>query len=223
MSITPKNWDSFQHYKDRAPSWIKLHKGLLTDFAFSRLPVASRALAPCIWLLASESADGSLPDDYDWLSFRLHQPRDEVVQGVEGLISRGFLIRVDGALADCKQDARPEGEEETQEQKQEREIEIILAAYHAALPKCRRAAVLPDARKRKLRAAIVMAKQACLRHGSTYDPHTFWPAYFAECAKDPWLAGEKANPKNPKWKQHLGVLIDDTRFVSIMDAALEAA
>ncbi len=29
MILTAKNWKSFQHYKERAPSWIKLHKGSL--------------------------------------------------------------------------------------------------------------------------------------------------------------------------------------------------
>jgi hypothetical protein len=60
LRLTPKNWKSFQHYKDRAPPWIKLHKTLLDDFKFSRLPLASRALAPCIWLLASEYEGGEI-------------------------------------------------------------------------------------------------------------------------------------------------------------------
>jgi hypothetical protein len=60
MILTPKNWSSFQHYKDRAPAWIKLHRGLLDDFEFSSLPVASRALAPLLWLLASEFEGGAI-------------------------------------------------------------------------------------------------------------------------------------------------------------------
>jgi hypothetical protein len=34
LILTPKNWKSFQHYKDRAPAWIKLHKALLDDYNF---------------------------------------------------------------------------------------------------------------------------------------------------------------------------------------------
>ena len=49
--IRPKNWHSFQHYKDRDPTWIKLHKKLLDDYEFQSLPLASRALAPMLWLL----------------------------------------------------------------------------------------------------------------------------------------------------------------------------
>ena len=49
-----KSWDRFQHYRDRNPPWVKLHKQFLDDFDFHSLPVASRALAPMLWLLASE-------------------------------------------------------------------------------------------------------------------------------------------------------------------------
>jgi hypothetical protein len=54
MLIVPNNWAELQHYKDRSPPWIKLHKKLLDNFEFQSLPVASRALAPMLWLLASE-------------------------------------------------------------------------------------------------------------------------------------------------------------------------
>jgi hypothetical protein len=60
MSLTPKDWAEFQHYKTRNPVWIKLHRTLLDNFAYSRLPVASRALAPFLWLLASCYQDGKI-------------------------------------------------------------------------------------------------------------------------------------------------------------------
>ena len=36
-----KNWAEFQHYRSRRPPWIKLHRGLLDDYAWHRLPEAS--------------------------------------------------------------------------------------------------------------------------------------------------------------------------------------
>lgn len=60
MKLIPRRWSDFQHYKDRRPPWIKLHKALLDDREYQRLPLASRALAPMLWLLASESKDGVL-------------------------------------------------------------------------------------------------------------------------------------------------------------------
>ena len=35
-----KNWAEFQHYRTRRPPWIKLHRGLLDDYAWHCLPEA---------------------------------------------------------------------------------------------------------------------------------------------------------------------------------------
>ena len=107
MSITPKNWDSFQHYKDRAPSWIKLHKGLLTDFAFSRLPVASRALAPMLWLLASEYERGEITASMAEIAFRMHMTEQDLSDAISPLIDAGFFIASD-PLAKTEQASSPE-------------------------------------------------------------------------------------------------------------------
>lgn len=117
--ITPKNWASFQHYRDRAPPWIKLHKGLLDDFEFQSLPVASRALAPMLWLLASEHQDGTIDADPKKLAFRLRLTVTEVTEALKPLISEGFFVVVQGdsaALAETERVARPEREAETQEE-----------------------------------------------------------------------------------------------------------
>lgn len=91
MILTPKNWKSFQHYKERTPSWIKLHKGLMTDFEFVRLPVASRALAPMLWLLASEYEDGSINASIEKIAFRVHMGVDELRAALTPLIDSGFF------------------------------------------------------------------------------------------------------------------------------------
>lgn len=92
MRLTPKNWKSFQHYKERTPSWIKLHKGLLTDFSFNRLPLASRALAPMLWLLASEYEDGAITASMEEIAFRLHVSVEELGAALSPLINAGFFV-----------------------------------------------------------------------------------------------------------------------------------
>lgn len=92
MILTPKNWGEFQHYKDRSPSWIKLHKALLDDFEFASLPVESRALAPMLWLLASENDSGAIDATLDKLGFRLHMTAKEVAEALHPLIEAGFFI-----------------------------------------------------------------------------------------------------------------------------------
>ena len=114
MLLQPKNWAVFQHYKDRCPPWIKLHRDLLNDRAYMRLPIASKAIAPMLWLLASESKDGVFDGSLDELVFRLHITEKEYKDGVKPLIDNDFFTVVSGVIAECKQDAIPETERETE-------------------------------------------------------------------------------------------------------------
>jgi len=112
MLLQPKNWAVFQHYKDRCPPWIKLHRDLLNDRSYMRLPIASKAIAPMLWLLASESKDGVFDGSLDELVFRLHITKKEYQDGLKPLIDNDFFILVSGVLAERKQDAIPETETE---------------------------------------------------------------------------------------------------------------
>lgn len=112
--IRPKNWDDFQHYKNRRPPWIKLHRTLLDDYEYARLPVESKAIAPLLWLLASESDDGCLQAASEVLAFRLRVASDVIARGLPPLIEAGFFEVASGVLADCLQGARPETEGETE-------------------------------------------------------------------------------------------------------------
>lgn len=109
-----KNWSKFQHYKDRSPPWIKLQHELLDDFDFARLPIASKALAPLLWLLASESTDGSVQIDVEWLAFRLRWPDKDISDGLTPLIEKGFVLVASDVLAPCSQSACLETEGETE-------------------------------------------------------------------------------------------------------------
>ena len=117
MILVPKNWRSFQHYKDRQPPWVKVHKSLLDDRDFARLPIASKALAPMLWLLASESMNGEFNADIDELVFRLRWNRKDVETGLKPLIDMGLFTIASGMLADCLQVAVPETETETETEK----------------------------------------------------------------------------------------------------------
>ena len=118
MLMQPKNWATFQHYKDRCPPWIKLHRDLLNDREFMRLPLASKALAPLLWLLASESKDGTFDGSLDELMFRLHITEKEYKDGVKPLIDKGFFVSDSTMLATSKQHAIPETETERETKKE---------------------------------------------------------------------------------------------------------
>ena len=126
MLLQPKNWAVFQHYKDRCPPWIKLHRDLLNDRMFICLPLASKALAPLLWLLASESKDGTFDGSLDELVFRLHITPKDYQDGIKPLIDKGFFVLASGVLADSYQDAIPkterEGETEREVKTEKRQI-----------------------------------------------------------------------------------------------------
>lgn len=124
-----KNWSDFQHYKHRCPPWIKLHHDLLDNYEFHCLPVASMALAPMLWLLASESKDGSFAGDVEKISFRLHLTHSELISAIKPLIAKGFFVWEQGdseLLAVREQSAETETETETY--KQETETKLNLSA-----------------------------------------------------------------------------------------------
>jgi hypothetical protein len=102
----------------------------------------------------------------------------------------------------------------------ETDADVILRKYHRILPSCQQVAVLGPKRKRLILAAVKAAKQVCREQGWPYVAEEFWDAYFAECATDAWLRGDKPNPNNPTWKQKLDTLLDETRFTAVMDKAI---
>ena len=124
MLLQPKNWAVFQHYKDRCPPWIKLHRELLNNRSYICLPIASKALAPMLWLLASESKDGIFDGSLDELVFRLHITPKEYEDGLKPLIDKDFFVIVSGVLAERLQNAIPETETET-ETKREKKATVV--------------------------------------------------------------------------------------------------
>jgi hypothetical protein len=110
MKLIPNNWHDFQHYKHRNPPWIKFHKKLLDNMTFQRLPVASRAIAPMLWLLASESENGLIEKTTEEIAFRLRMVEKDVLIAIKPLIDNGFFNDADNVLASCLQDATTETE-----------------------------------------------------------------------------------------------------------------
>lgn len=87
--LTVKNWAEFQHYKDRSPPWIKMHRELLDNMEYALLsPEAGKAL-PLIWLIASEY-EGGLPE-VRHLAFRLRTTPEQAQAIANELKAAGFL------------------------------------------------------------------------------------------------------------------------------------
>lgn len=114
LCIKPKGWGHFQHYKNRRPPWIKLHRTILDDYEYQCLQLASKALAPCLWLIASEHDEGLIVVDLPKLSWRLRVDENTLRQSIIELINKGFFEVASGLLAECLQGAIPEKETETE-------------------------------------------------------------------------------------------------------------
>ena len=91
------------------------------------MPLASKALAPLMWLLASESKDGTFDGSLDELVFRLHITPKDYQDGVKPLIDKGFFVIASGVLADCKQLAIPERETEKEIETEKRQRATSVA------------------------------------------------------------------------------------------------
>jgi hypothetical protein len=131
LAITPKNWREFQHYKDRSPPWIKLHRGLLDNYEFHCLPDASKALAPLLWLLASEYTDGEITLSTAALAFRFRTTEKKINDALKPLVDAGFFDVDSTVLAPCKRDACLEGEtqEKAETESRARDFEEFWKSY----------------------------------------------------------------------------------------------
>jgi hypothetical protein len=123
-----KNFEKFQHYKDRAPPWIKLYNELLDDYEFGLLPDASKMHLVAIWLLASRS-ENKIPFDPAWVGKRINATEKVNLALLE---AKGFLV-VDQELQTVEQDASntlakclSREREETEGETEQRRGEISL-------------------------------------------------------------------------------------------------
>jgi hypothetical protein len=83
-----RNFERFQHYKDRNPPWIRLYGALWRDRAFFRLPDALKAHLIGLFALAAR-LDNRIPEDPEWLA---HELCASEPINLEALFASGFLI-----------------------------------------------------------------------------------------------------------------------------------
>ncbi len=90
------NWDKFQHYKNRRPSWIKLHLDLQNNQEYLALCPSDRLLLQQVWMSAAEFGNGRVRADQSALRARANLKKGSL----ESLNHTGFIdIRASKALA----------------------------------------------------------------------------------------------------------------------------
>lgn len=130
--IQVKNFEKFQHYKERNPIWIKLYYETLDDYEFSCLPDASKWLALGLWMLASRT-ENRIPNDAAWIAKKLSLT--ERIK-LDPLLSAGFITICDASkpLATGYQNATPEKETE-KETESVCEADLLFELGWEAYPK----------------------------------------------------------------------------------------
>lgn len=218
--IRPDKWETFQHYKDRDPTWIKLHKKLLDNFAFQRLPLASRALAPMLWLLASEDKDGWIDLDIEEIAFRLRVSEEEISSAIKPLIDKAFFVLdgdASGALAEPERNASPEKETETQVETQgeteslsaDADGETALQAYNRIAEEFSwpLAKTLTSKRRKALRKRL-----------GECGGISGWHAAMAKARASPFLRGEIGRDKaHETWTPDFDFFIQQESFTKLME------
>jgi hypothetical protein len=95
--IYVKNWDRFQHYKNRRPAWIKLYLDLFNDDEYLDLTPSDRCLLQACWMGAAEYGNGRCRADLSTLRARSKSHKGSLKR----LSDAGFIeIRASKALAE---------------------------------------------------------------------------------------------------------------------------
>lgn len=95
-----KNWEQFQHYKDRRPLWIKLHLEILDDYDFGILPDMHKYHLLLIWVYAA-SVNNKIAYDARFLQKRLHLDSEP---DLDFLVKGGWLLEWEASEAKGKQE-----------------------------------------------------------------------------------------------------------------------
>lgn len=126
-----KNWEKFQHFKDRRPPWIKLYRDILDDIEWHNLSGDAAKSLVMLWLIASEDS-GTIPA-IKQIAFRLRITE----QKANALLSTlSHWLRQDdiSAISEGYQSDAPETEREA-ERETEREAENIFLKDQKKEPK----------------------------------------------------------------------------------------
>lgn len=116
--VAVRNFERFQHYRDRRPLWVKLYLSILKDADFGSLTVSARLTFLLLLLLAGER-DNRIPSDAGWLAVELNVPRNIATKALDELLAHGYLVPAsdpasNGASGSLPPHARPRARGETE-------------------------------------------------------------------------------------------------------------
>ena len=251
MTYRIKGWAEFQHYKNRRPPWIKLYRGLLDDPDWHQAdPEACKALI-MLWLIASESEDGSLPE-VSKMAFRLRIHEDKLNQilaklshwlenDANTMLASGYQD-ASKVSAECYQDATPERETDQREIRhtyvddsqsnasgvvqitapiRKRESIPFDEIYQAYNEICGSKGRPMALRNNPKRQARI---KAIWRESEKARSVDWWRAYFAKCMSIPWMTKGFNRTDGSTWLgADLDYLLQDKVITKIVEGAYDVA
>lgn len=112
------NWGDFQHYSDRNPPWIKLHRELQDKPEWRRLSGSAAKLLIDVWILAAQPKKGGYVTlRLNDLAYRLRVPVPRLSLSLLELRDAELLALSDNMLAECQQVA-PQRRGETEAERE---------------------------------------------------------------------------------------------------------
>lgn len=103
-----KNWENYQHYKDRCPPWVKLHTEILTSRTWIMVSDASKLLAVASMMLASKH-NGKIPHDEAYIQRAANL---ENRPDFKELIENDFFVLADASIVQANAIIEERREEE---------------------------------------------------------------------------------------------------------------
>lgn len=100
-----RNWEKFQHYKDRRPPWIKYHVELLDDYELTHMEYATQLVYDRLLLLAART-DNNIPHDPEHIGRQVSIKSDTITSALQTLLDAGFLTLAESKRAASKAIAR---------------------------------------------------------------------------------------------------------------------
>lgn len=215
MNYRVPNWHEYQHYRDRQPPWVKLHRKLLRNRAFRELPILAKALLPLAWLLASEdSSDGTINGPAGYIAERLGMVEKDVENGLSSLMLAGFLTAASDLLAPCELPLPVPPPVETKPPPPDCPHEQIVALYHELLPTNPRVRFWTGPRRGYLRARwLEDPKRQRLE---------WWRSFFEYVGRSRFLTGRTNGTKDrAPFAADLEWLVRPTNFVHVIEGKYE--
>lgn len=209
-----KNWEKFQHFKDRRPPWIKLYRDLLDDADWHELDPKKAKFLVMLWLIASEN-HGELPNTKQ-IAFRLRIATKEANQLLNSLES--WLIQDDiNAISTGYQPDAPETETETEtdigNSSPRCPVEKIVDLYHQVLPELPKVMAVTDKRK-----SAIKQRWAQIKPDSIEDGLEAFKDYFGVVRESDFLMGKKPPTNGHKvFVATLEWLVNESNFVKVCE------